>query len=140
MKKTPLKRKSRTVEAKLRDRLWELAKLIIRKRYGNTCYTCGRTKLEGSNWHTGHFIPDAVGGAFLRYNLQNLRPQCYNCNINLGGNGGEFYRRLVEEEGQLYVDNLFQLKNTMIIKADKMWLDGMINLYTGMLEHEKPKD
>lgn len=137
MKKTPLKRKSKTLEAKLKDDLWKVTREIIFKRHGNTCFTCGKTDLSGSNRHCGHFIPDAAGGAFLRYNLQNLRPQCYHCNINLGGNGSEFYRRLVEAEGQLYVDNLFQLKNTMIIKADKIWLGSMINLYNGILSTEK---
>lgn len=137
MKKTSLKRKSRTPEAKLKSHLWELCRLITRKRYGDTCFTCGRKDLVGSNLHCGHFIPSAAGGAFLRYNLQNLRIQCYHCNVNLGGNGAQYYRRLVEEEGQLYVDNLFQLKNTMIIKADRIWLEGMINLYNGILNTEK---
>ena len=95
----------------LQDKIWIICKRIIRARYGNTCYTCGKTGLEGSNWHTGHFIPKAACGAYLKYDLRNLRPQCYHCNINLGGNGGEFYRRMVAIEGQEYVDKLFQDKN-----------------------------
>ncbi len=128
MKRTPLKRKSRTNEAKLRDRLWELCKLITRKRYGNVCYTCGKAGLEGGSWQTGHCIPSASGGAYLRYDLRNLRPQCYNCNINLGSNGAEYYRRLVKSEGQKYVDQLFNDKQK-IVKADKIWLENKISEY-----------
>lgn len=128
MKRSPLKRKSKTEEAKLKDKLWELCKAITRKRYGNTCYTCGKPNLEGSSWQTGHFIPSSVGGFFLRYELRNLRPQCYYCNINLGGNGSAFYRKLVEKEGQAYVDELFRDKQR-ITKADKIWLQAKINEY-----------
>jgi hypothetical protein len=128
MKKTPLKRHSKTPEAKLKLKLWELCKKIIRGKYGNTCYTCGKENLESSSWQTGHFIPSAAGGASLRYDLRNLRPQCYNCNINLGGNGSNFYRKLVEMEGQEYVDTLFRDKQK-IIKADIIWLQNMIDKY-----------
>ena len=100
-----------------KNKLWELCKEITRLKFGNTCFTCGKTGLESSNWQTGHFIPSSVGGASLRYNLDNLRIQCYFCNVNAGGNGAVFYRKLVEKEGQKYVDRLFALKK-IIIKAD----------------------
>ena len=113
-----LKRKSKSDTRKVQDKLWEQCKRIIRAKYGNTCYTCGKTGLEGSSWQTGHFIPSSVGGALLRYNLSNLRIQCYYCNINLGGNGASFYRNMVECEGQEYVDELFALKNQTTKASD----------------------
>lgn len=131
--KSRLKKKSKTDIAKLKDKLWELCKQIIRRRYGNSCYTCPKTGLEKSNWHTGHFIPSASGGAILRYDLRNLRPQCYHCNINHSGNGAFFYRRLVEDEGQEYVDKLFQDKN-IIVKADAMFYNSLIEKYEKILE------
>ncbi len=116
----------------LKKKLWELCKQITRKTYGNTCYACGKKGLEGSDWHTGHFIPSASGGAFLRYDLRNLRPECYNCNINLGGNGACYYRNLVAREGQEYVDQLFKDKQK-IIKADWVWLQAKIAEYEAKL-------
>lgn len=110
MKKTKLKRKSKTPIAKTQQKLWELCKQIIRLKYGNTCYTCGKTGLVGSSWQTGHFIPKSTSGAYLKYDLRNLRPQCYRCNIDLSGNGAEFYKRLREREGQKYVDEIFKDK------------------------------
>ena len=117
-----MKRKSKSDTKKIQDALWNECKRIIRKRYTMLngkmyCFTCGK-EVIGSNAQTGHFIPNSVGGALLRYNLDNLRLQCYYDNINLGGNGGEFYRRLVKEKGQDFVDNLFKLKQQTVKASD----------------------
>lgn len=113
MKRSPLKRKSKSETRKIQDLLWSECRRIIKERYIKDgkyfCFTCDK-EISGSNAQTGHFIPNSVGGALLRYNLDNLRLQCYYDNINLGGNGSEFYRRLVKEKGQKHVDNLFLLK------------------------------
>ena len=96
---------------KARKELWELCKQIIRKKYGNTCYTCDAKNLSGSNFQTGHLIPRSTCGLYLRYDLRNLRIQDYRCNINLSGNGATFYRNMVQREGQSYVDEIFAEKN-----------------------------
>jgi hypothetical protein len=121
-------RAKKTPEKKLREELWELCKKIIRTTYGNTCYTCEAPNLAGANWHTGHFIPRSVCGAYLRYDLRNLRPQCYRCNISLAGNGSSFYRNLVQNEGQAYVDQLFEDKK-IIMKENKSWYVDKIAEY-----------
>lgn len=68
----------------------------------------------GSGLHAGHFIPSSTCGIRLRYDLRNIRPQCFFCNIHLGGNGSEFYRKLVQEVGQEAVDTLFKEKQQII--------------------------
>lgn len=118
MKKSPLKKQSKQPISKIQRQLWELCKNIIRNKYGNTCYTCGKTNLEGSNWHTGHLIPKAACGATLKYDLRVLRPQCYHCNINLGGNGGEFYRRMEIREGKNYLDTIYRDKEKTVKAYD----------------------
>lgn len=125
--KKPKKRAASQIKP-FKTKLWELCKSIIRLKYGNTCYTCGKSGLEGSGWHTGHFIPSSVGGHSLRYSLDNLRPQCYHCNINLSGNGSQFYRNLLNDHGQEYLDSLFAKKN-QLIKADKFWFEEKIAEY-----------
>lgn len=114
-KKTPIKRKSKSPIRKIQDELWAECKRITRLRYIKkdgtwNCYTCDHVIDQPKNAQTGHFIPNACGGALLRYHLGNLRIQCYRCNIDLSGNGSEFYRRLVIENGQQHVDDLFLLK------------------------------
>lgn len=128
MKRSKLKRKSTTPEAKLKAKLWELCKQIVRKRDGNSCLICGKGELAGASWHTGHFIPSAACGAYLRYDLRNIHSSCYHCNINLGGNGALFYKRLVDIYGQEFVDRIFKDKQK-IIKADVTFYSKKIAEY-----------
>lgn len=108
---------------KLYKKLWVECRRIIRKKYQNedgtwNCYTCDRLLDEPSKAQTGHFIPSGSCGAFLRADLRNLRIQCYHCNINLGGSGAEFYRRMVKEMGQKHVDQLFKDKQKTVKAYD----------------------
>jgi hypothetical protein len=123
---------------KLKLKLWELCKQIIRKTYlkedgGWDCFTCGKHIDIPFKAHTGHFIPSASCGAYLRYDLRNLRVQDYYCNINLGGNGATYYKNLVEEKGKKYVDQIFKDKN-ISIKADWVWFEAKIEEYTEILK------
>lgn len=118
---------------KLREELWNECKRIIRARYIRddgmwNCYTCDKLIAEPAKAHTAHFIPSASCGAFLRYDLRNLRVCCYHCNINLGGNGTEYYPRLVKEMGQEHVDQIKKDK-FISIKADSWWYLEMIEKY-----------
>ena len=124
-KKNPIK--------SLKLKLWELCKQIIRLKYRNkdgtwNCYTCGKLIDEPAKAQTGHFLASSVCGAYLRYDLRNLRIQDYYCNINLGGNGATFYKNLVDREGQEYVDEIFKDKQK-IIKADEWWYISKIAEY-----------
>lgn len=124
MKKSSLKKKSKFSQAKLERELWQLCRQIAFKRSKLSfnavyCFTCGNGPLEGPNRQLGHFIPKSVCGAYLKYDLRNLRFQCFRCNINAGGNGAEFYKRLVEKEGQEYVDTLFNDKQKIVKAVDR---------------------
>ena len=127
--KSPLK--------KAKEKLWELCKQIVRKKYQNpdgtwNCYTCGRHIDSPSKAQTGHFIPSGSCGAFLRHDLRNLRIQDYFCNINLGGNGAEFYKRMVKEVGQKEVDQIFKDKQKSV-KADILFYTRKIAEYEKLL-------
>lgn len=131
-----MKKDKKKTPKKQRELLWGECKRIVRKTYikedGSwNCFTCGRRIDEPAKAHTGHFIASATCGAFLRYDLRNLRVQCYFCNINLGGNGSSYYKNLVEEKGQEYVDQIFKDKN-ISIKADYWWFDEMIKKYADL--------
>lgn len=105
-----IKKKRKIKISTLQSKLWKLVSGYIKKKYGNTCYTCKRQNLTGRNWHTGHYIPSAICSFKLRYDERNLRPQCYNCNINLGGNGGRFGEVLRKEFGQGYLNDLWNFQ------------------------------
>lgn len=82
----------------LKDKLWNECKRITRERHGNTCYTCGATGLEGSNWHTGHSKPKAALPLQFKFDIRGLRPQCMKCNVNLGGVSDVFIAKLEQEK------------------------------------------
>lgn len=128
MKRTALKKKSKAKISTIQNKLWDECKRIIRARHGNVCYTCGATGLSGSNWHTGHLWAKASLGAFMKYDLRVLRPQCYNCNINHGGAGADFFRRMSLENGEDYMRILYQDRQVTVKAYD---------YYTKLLEEYK---
>jgi hypothetical protein len=114
MKKTPLKKKSKAKISALKRKLWTVFSIYIRKRDKFICFTCGRHS-EGSGMHAGHFISKAVGGIALYFHEENVHAQCYNCNINLGGNQWIYGQRL----GKKTVDRLYEIKN----KVSEKWTE-----------------
>lgn len=117
-----MRKESKQKISLIQRKIWAECKRIIRARYGNVCFTCERTGLIGSNWHTGHLWAKAALGAYLKYDLRVLRPQCYDCNINKGGMGADFYRKMVKENGQEYMDSL-QRERQITVKAYDFYLD-----------------
>lgn len=133
MKRTPLRRKSKTPLAKLKKALWDECRRITRTRHGNTCYTCGRTGLEGSNWQTGHYISSSICSVYLRYHLDNLRPQCYNCNINKSGNWIAYEAHLIVDHGRDFPETLKQLnRDTSGKQYDVLWYEEKLNEYKNL--------
>ena len=133
-----MKKKKQNKTKKLKDRLWELCKTIVRKRDGNVCFICRNGGLEGSGWHTGHLHPSSTCGAYLRYDLRNLHSSCYNCNINLGGNGAEFLIRLVQVYGKEFSDRLYKDKS-VILKADSIFYGKKIMEFEEISGWDKDK-
>lgn len=118
MKKTKLKKVSKQSISLIQKKIWIECKRIVRRDYKNVCYTCNRSGLEGSNWHTGHMWAKSSLGAFLKYDLRVLRPQCYDCNINKGGMGADFYARMFREKGKEYMEKLEQDRNVTVKAMD----------------------
>lgn len=159
MKKTPLKRRTRlktktplrrsnfnskrskpkkaTKSSKpsmrlLKKKLWAECKRITRERHGNTCYTCGKTGLEGAGWQTGHFIPSSICSAEMRYSLDNLRPQCWRCNINLSGNWPAYEAHLKRDGFD--PEELKQYnRDTTGMKYDSLWYQEKIEEYKNII-------
>ena len=133
--KTKKRRKKGTL-TKLKEELWQLCRQIIFKRYGNDCYTCDKWKnLSGSSRHCGHFITSSLCSVEVRYDLRNLRTQCYHCNINLAGNWVIFESKLRNFHGDAYVDDLKALN--LATKGQvfpEQWFHDKITEYKLILE------
>lgn len=131
MKKCKLKKKSKQKISVIQRKLWELCKQLVRKNYPNVCYTCGKDSLSGSNWHTGHMLAKASVGAYLKYDVRILRPQCYNCNINQGGRGADFYKLMLKEIGEEKMSEI-QRDRLVTVKAYDHYLE-LIEKYQTMI-------
>lgn len=101
-----LAKKSKLSISKIQRQIWEEVKRIIRRDYPHTCYTCGATNLEGVNLQAGHMWAKASLGAYLKYDLRVIRPQCMRCNLHLGGQGAIFYKKMLDEKGKKYMEQL----------------------------------
>jgi len=53
----------------------------------------------------------------MKYDLRILRPQCYNCNINRGGMGADFYARMLREIGE---EEMLQLQRDRQVTVNAM--------------------
>ena len=134
MKRIKLKKKSKQPISGLKRKLELLCKLIMRKQYPNVCYTCGQTGLIGSNWQTGHVPwPKSVLGAYLKYDLRVIRPQCWLCNIHHGGMGAEAYIKMLEEIGEEKMAQL-QKDRQVTVKAYDHYMK-LISEYEDILKN-----
>jgi hypothetical protein len=131
-----MRKKSNSPTAKLIQELTKLSHDYIRRRdsidsstIGGHCFDCGRI-VHGSNFQCGHFIPDASGGALLRYHPQNMHGQSSGCNMAYSQERVKPYYTLamIKKYGQKRVEELMALKNRTI-KADEIFYSKMIELY-----------
>lgn len=116
--------------------LHKLVWIEIRRLFkdkGSTCYTCGRY-CEGSNRHVGHSINKASLSLEYKYDARGLKIQCYNCNINLGGNQHIFIGKLEKEpEGLAFLndscrnsDGVWYPKRTELSLNSQNYLENLL--------------
>lgn len=96
-----------------------------------SCVTCGLTK-HFSQMQAGHFIARAQGNACY-FEEPNINCQCYRCNVNLGGNGAEYYPYMVKTYGQDEIDRLRALSNTTL----KFTKNDLLNMEKELKEKVK---
>lgn len=127
------KRMARSPLKKLKEQLWKLCREIQIKRFGSDCYTCPAKDLSGSNRHLGHFISSSVCSTELRYSLDNLKIQCYSCNIHKSGNWLAYERHLIADgvDVQELKDRNEKTKGGMF-RED--WYEQKITEYQAILE------
>lgn len=88
--------KKPTVKA-LKDKLWKITSKIVRLQ-SEKCYTCGKYIPDFASRCAGHFWSRGGHGE-TRFDLDNLRVQCFGCNSFKSGNLAEYGTRLLAEIG-----------------------------------------
>tara|TARA_R100001143_G_C3348643_1_gene128259 strand:- start:407 stop:862 length:456 start_codon:yes stop_codon:yes gene_type:complete len=138
MRKTRIRKKSRSSIRIAKDKLWRTLKELVHKRDGSVCISCGAKNLKGHNRHAGHFIPSAACGGFLRYDLRNVWTQCARCNMFLGGAGAEYTRALEKLYDAKFVDKIL-IDKQQEIKLDVHYVESLNEYYKTLLD-KSPKE
>ena len=159
LKRTPVKRSKLTSKRvklpkrelmpnrvkRAKKELTELSHTFVRKRdsvdknkIGGYCISC-KKYCSGADFQSGHWIPDSIGGALLRWHPLNMSGQGgYCCNINRHGQqrmGNDYTLALLEKHGLERINELRRLCQKSI-KCDILFLEKMIELYKGGNEAE----
>jgi hypothetical protein len=133
MRRSGIRKKSKTPLAKAKVRLWQTLKAVIDIRDGNNCISCGVSGLVGHNKHGGHFIPSSSCGGFLRYDLRNVHNQCATCNLFRNGAGAEYTVNLQKKYGKKFVEKIIEDKQ-VTIKLDLEYVTKMTEYYESLLD------
>jgi hypothetical protein len=80
-------------------------KLVRKRDFGKPCISCGEFK----KLFAGHYISVAKSKA-LRYNLENIHGQCFECNNLKSGNLKNYRIGLIERFGIEFVEKLENYK------------------------------
>lgn len=100
------------------------------------CYTCDKPiQIGTTNCQSGHCVSKAVYKN-LYFDERAVRPQCYYCNINLGGMHYDFCLKLKDEIG---LDSFsYMIKHGKdIVKRDAKWYLEQIKYYEDQVKKIK---
>lgn len=90
----------------VQKKLWEECRRIHNVKNATDCYICGSSLIEAKSKHLGHLIPKKFLPTQMKYDLRILKPCCYNCNMNLGGNAFLFGVYLEKEYGKEFLEEI----------------------------------
>ena len=85
---TPVKTKKKSIPKAVKDLSWNK---WVGDDIGKTkCMCCGVNEIKMNSFHCGHVIAEAAGG---KATVDNLRPICSACNLSMGTENLEDFKR-----------------------------------------------
>jgi len=135
-----IKKKPKTL-TKLKGELWKVFSTYIKFKYSKdgewcNCFTCGNPiQIGTSNCQGGHYYTKK-GYPGLYFNEDNVRPQCYHCNINLSGNTVIFGENLKAEIGAIELEKLDSIRH-LPVKVTRYEYENLIIEYKNKLMNLK---
>jgi hypothetical protein len=129
------KKKKKESISTLKSKLWDIFTLYIKRKYADgdycECFTCKTTvKIGTSNCQGGHWLPKK-GYSYHYFNENNVRVQCFHCNINLSGNSAVFERELIKEISKEKVEQIYNTRH-LSEKRDAFWYKEKIEYYKNL--------
>lgn len=119
------RRPKRLSNTQWKRKLWPAFAAWVKERDGYVCFTClKQLEPHTSNCQAGHYIPKSICGLDLYFDPLNVHTQCFHCNINLGGYGAMYHKRMLEVYGQEAVDELWKRKGaiTKDVNWEELWV------------------
>lgn len=141
-----MKTKKKTL-TKLKKELWVLVSQYVRMDAADDmgwvqCYTCPARRfwknepLKGTlGIQAGHCFTQG-GHKSTIFDLDNIRPQCYQCNINNSGEGAVFRGNLERDHGKKFVNDL-ERRAKQPYRGDVFYLEDQIDVYKEKLKQLK---
>jgi len=115
MKKSPLRKRSKSPTSKLQRECDKHLTPIIKLMYPN-CLLCGdKTEVAHHHIHRSKSL-------LLRYDIDNLIPLCNRCHMALHHNESYYASKIVEIRGISWFKELDRKKH-QTIKADVLWYE-----------------
>lgn len=127
-----IKSRSRTQLIKALDTVYSQ---YIRNKYadkdGNVmCVTC-QIKKPVKEMQNGHYVSRTFHNT--RWLDKNCHPQCYSCNVGLGGNYAKYSRFMIDTYGAEVIDELITISQQPL-KLSKQDLQDRIDVFTEQLK------
>ena len=137
MKRTPLKRKSKSATSKLQSKCDKLLTPIIKAEFP-VCLLNGAMGNINCTYDTqvAHHHVKKSKASSLRYNLDNLIPLCNHCHAMLHHNETYWSSKLVEIKGIAWFQDL-ELKKWDSIQINKAYYEEELERLQKELEHSK---
>lgn len=95
------KKVSKVSVSKLHKLAWQECRRVANIIFPKNCYTCPKKDLVGSDCQLGHGQSKGSLPLMYKYDMRNLRWQCFHCNINLQGCQQIFLSKLEKEKDGL---------------------------------------
>lgn len=135
------KPKKRVSTSTFKEHLDDIVRDILKLKYPNQCICCGRRttwfnpKTNRYGLTVGHFISRTFSK--IRWDLDNVAPQCSSCNINHNRDTGPYAKWIVKTYGIEKLDELTARKKGTINRQflyDKQ--DELLKIYNALLKNE----
>jgi 5-methylcytosine-specific restriction endonuclease McrA len=127
------KRKAKTLQQKLEDKLTKVFELYIRHRDNWTCITCGRQDIGNfSEIHAGHLISRKRNATL--WDEENVFAQCRNCNCRHVWHPDYYNEVYIRKFGS---DKYLELvrKSREVFKPKIAWLEEKVEHYEKELQN-----
>lgn len=125
------KKKIKPQRAKLIKEADRVYSQYVRQKYADKegvvqCYTCPY-QAHWKKMQNGHYITRSA--KYTRWDLDNLRPQCFVCNMRNQGMGHIFREKLVGELGEEHIKAMEQRSKQLFKEPDEWILERITTLH-----------